>query len=47
MIKPTKYKSISTADLKSKTITPLTGLQKIKANLILQKVMDLIKAKHA
>ncbi len=47
MIKPTKYKSISTADLKSKTITPLTNIQKIKANLILQKVMDLIKAKHA
>jgi hypothetical protein len=47
MIKPTKYKSITTAELKNKTVTPLAGMQKLKANLILQKLVDLIKAKHA
>lgn len=47
MIKPTKYKSIATADLKGKTITPLTEPQKLKANLILKKLVELIKIKHA
>lgn len=46
MTKPTKYKSISTTELKNKTVTPLTELQKTKANLILQKLVDLIKVKH-
>ena len=32
MIKPTKYKSITTADLKGKTVFPLAEPQKIQAN---------------
>jgi len=47
MIKPTKYKSITTADLKSKTVLPLAETQKVQANTILQKLVNLIKAKHA
>jgi len=47
MIKPTKYKSITTAALKSKTVLPLAETQKLQANTILQKLVDLIKAKHA
>jgi hypothetical protein len=47
MIKPTKYKSIATADLKNKAVLPLTEPQKVQANTILQKLVDLIKAKHA
>lgn len=47
MRKPSKYKSISTADLKGKTVLPLAEAQKVQANTILQKLVDLIKAKHA
>jgi len=47
MIKPTKYKSITTTDLKSKTVLPLEETQKVQANTILQKLVNLIKAKHA
>ena len=47
MIQPTKYKSITTADLKSKTVLPLAETQKLQANTILQKLVDLIKANHA
>lgn len=46
MRKPTKYKSISTTDLKSKTVTALPENQKVQANTILQKLVDLIKVKH-
>lgn len=46
MIKPSKYKSIPTKELKAKTITPLTESQKLKANSILEKLVYLIKMKH-
>ena len=46
MKKPTKYKSIPTADLKSKAVTTLPENQKVQANTILQKLVDLIKVKH-
>ncbi len=46
MIKPTKYKSITTTDLKGKTVLPLVESQKVQANAILQKLVDLIKIKH-
>ena len=46
MITPTKYKSISTKELKARTVNPLTEAQKTQAATILQKLMKLIKAKH-
>ena len=46
MITPSKYKSISTTDLKAKVVTPLTTTDKTKANTILQKLTNLIKLKH-
>lgn len=46
MTEPSKYKSISTADLKSKPITPLTVTEKTKVNIILQQLTNLIKLKH-
>jgi hypothetical protein len=46
MIKPSKYKSISTTDLKSKPVVALNITEKSKANTILNKLMQLIKLKH-
>lgn len=46
MIKPTKYKSISTVDLKARQIVPITNVQKAKVVSILQKLSDFIKLKH-
>lgn len=47
MIKPSKYKSITTKELKAKTVTPLPEAQKAQANKILDKLVELIKIKHA
>jgi len=46
MIQPSKYKSISTTDLKSKPVVALTVNEKTKVNTILQKLTNLIKLKH-
>jgi len=46
MITPSKYKSISTTDLKNKVVIPLTETEKVKVNTILQKLTNLIKLKH-
>ena len=46
MITPEKYKSISTTTLKNKVVIPLTDTEKIKVNVILQKLTNLIKLKH-
>lgn len=46
MIEPSKYKSISTTDLKSKPVIVLTANEKAKVNTILQKLINLIKLKH-
>ncbi len=46
MIKPSKYKSITTTELKNRTLLPLTVVEKTKVNTILQKLTDLIKLKH-
>lgn len=47
MIKPSKYKSISTVDLKNRPLVQLTSVEKTKANTILQKLTNLIKLKHS
>lgn len=47
MIKPSKYKSISTKELKTKTVTPLLPAEKVQVNVILSKMVELIKAKYA
>ena len=47
MIKPSKYKSITTKELKDRTVTPLTGFEKTQTGIILQKLIELIKQKHA
>jgi hypothetical protein len=46
MITPSKYKSISTVDLKNRQLVQLTNTEKAKANTILQKLTNLIKLKH-
>lgn len=46
MKEPLKYKSISTKELRAKTVNPLTEAQKTQATTILQKLMKLIKDKH-
>ncbi len=46
MVTPSKYKSISTTDLKSKPVGALTTTEKTKVNVILQKLTNLIKLKH-
>lgn len=46
MTEPSKYKSISTADLKAKPVIELNTTEKLKANTILNKLMQLIKLKH-
>jgi hypothetical protein len=47
MVIPSKYKSISTTDLKSKPIIALTASEKTKVNVILQRLTTLIKLKHS
>ena len=47
MIKPSKYKSIPTKEMKAKTVTPLPEPQKVQVNNTLRKLMELIKLKHA
>lgn len=47
MIKPTKYKSISTSQLKLRQVDQLNNTQKTKVFTILQKLSDLIKLKHS
>jgi len=46
MVTPSKYKSISTTDLKAKPVVSLTVTEKAKVNTILQKLTNLIKLKH-
>jgi hypothetical protein len=46
MVTPSKYKSISTTDLKTRPITNLVSADKSKVNTILSKLMQLIKLKH-
>lgn len=46
MITPTKYKSISTKELKTRPTTPLTSEEKVKVDTILSKLVNLIKKKH-
>jgi hypothetical protein len=47
MIKPTKYKSISTSQLKLRQVSPLNDTKKTKVFTILQKLSELIKLKHS
>jgi hypothetical protein len=47
MIKPTKYKSISTSQLKLRQVSPLNDAKKTKVFTILQKLSDLIKLQHS
>lgn len=46
MTEPSKYKSISTTDLKSKQVIVLNTTEKAKVGTILQKLTNLIKLKH-
>ena len=46
MIKPSKYKSVTTTQLKNRVVIALTETEKTKANTILQKLTNLIKLKH-
>lgn len=47
MIEPTKYKSISTADLKTRVAQSVSDTKKIQAETILSKLMELIVLKHS
>lgn len=47
MIKPTEYKSISTADIKARVGTAIDSSTQTAAFSILTKLAELIKAKHA
>lgn len=47
MIKPTKYKSINTVDLKLRQASPITEAKKQQTLTTLSKLMDLIKLKHS
>lgn len=47
MTEPSKYKSISTTDLKVKHVIALNTTEKLKTNTILNKLMQLIKLKHS
>jgi hypothetical protein len=46
MVTPSKYKSISITDLKTRPTTNLVDADKVKVNTILNKLMQLIKLKH-
>jgi hypothetical protein len=46
MTEPSKYKSITTTELKNRPLVPVTVVEKTKVNTILQKLTDLIKLKH-
>lgn len=46
MMQPSKYKSISTKELKAKTVTPLPEAQKVQVDTILNKLVSLIKKKY-
>jgi hypothetical protein len=47
MIKPTKYKSINTVDLKLRQASTITEEKKQQTFTILSKLMELIKLKHS
>jgi len=47
MNKPTKYKSLSTTEIKQRVATPVTNTEKTKVLTILAKLTDLIKQKHS
>ena len=47
MIKPTKYKSVTTSVLKNRTVTLLNQTQKTKVLNTLEKLTELIKLKHS
>ncbi len=46
MVTPSKYKSISTTDLKNRTLVAANVSEKTKVNTILSKLTELIKLKH-
>lgn len=47
MIKPTKYKSVTTSALKNRPLTLLNETQKTKVLNTLEKLTELIKLKHS
>ena len=47
MIKPTKYKSVTTSVLKNRPVTLLNQTQKTKVLNTLEKLTELIKLKHS
>lgn len=47
MIEPTKYKSISVSELKTRVAQATPDAKKIQANTILSKLMELIILKHS
>lgn len=47
MIKPTKYKSITTSEVKLRQASPINQIKKQQAFNILSKLMELIKLKHS
>ncbi len=47
MIKPTKYKSINTVDLKLRQASSISEDKKQKTFTILSKLVELIKLKHS
>jgi hypothetical protein len=47
MIKPTKYKSVTTTLLKNRPLTLLNETQKTKVITTLEKLTELIKLKHS
>jgi hypothetical protein len=47
MIKPTKYKSVTTSALKNRPVSLLTQTQKTKVLNTLEKLTELIKLKHS
>jgi hypothetical protein len=47
MIKPTKYKSVTTTLLKNRPVALLNETQKTKVITTLEKLTELIKLKHS
>lgn len=46
MKEPSKYKSITAKELKARPTSPLTPIEKTKVNIVLNKLIELIKVKH-
>ena len=47
MTEPSKYKSVATKELKTRPTSPLTTTEKTQVNIVLNKLIELIKVKHA